>query len=127
MLRRCLGLFPALLLLHTAFAQLQSPEQFLGYRIGTRFTPHWKIVSYFRSVAAAVPGMGTLKEYGETNDPRPLLAVFVSSPAHIARLETIRVNNLRLADDPGQPLPAGAPVLVWLSYNVHGNEASSSE
>ena len=31
------------------FAQIKSPEEFLGYKIGTRYTPHWKIVSYFQS------------------------------------------------------------------------------
>jgi len=29
-------------------AQVKSPEEFLGYRIGTKYTPHWKLIEYFK-------------------------------------------------------------------------------
>lgn len=111
-----------------SFAQLKSPEEFLGYRIGKKFTPHWKIVDYFKSVAAAVPSMVKLEQYGETNEGRPLMVAYVSSEANISNLENIRQHNLylaRQANNPGQNFDY--PAIVWLSYNVHGNEASSSE
>lgn len=34
------------------FAQLQSPSEFLGYEIGTEFSRHADVVSYFEHVAA---------------------------------------------------------------------------
>jgi hypothetical protein len=43
-----------LLFVLSSTAQLKSPEEFPGYKIGTQFTPHWKIVSYFQHVAAAL-------------------------------------------------------------------------
>lgn len=109
---------------------LVSPEQFLGYKVGTRFTPHYKIVNYFNAVAAARKDMVKLEQYGETNEGRPLLLTFVSSPENMQRLEAIRANNLRLAGlakDKAMPQTNDAPAIVWLSYNVHGNEPSSSE
>lgn len=110
------------------FAQLKSPEEFLGYRIGTKFTPHWKIVDYFKSVAAAVPSMVKLEQYGETNEGRPLMVAYVSSEANISNLQSIRQHNLYLARQATNPsLNFDYPAIVWLSYNVHGNEASSSE
>lgn len=111
----------------SSFAQLRSPEQFLGYKVGTCYTPHWRIVEYFRSVAAAVPSMVKLQEYGQTNEGRPLLVVFVSAVANMNNLETIRANNLGLAHMGSGGNTASAPAVVWLSYNVHGNETSSSE
>ena len=81
----------------TSVAQLKSPEDFLGYKIGSKYTAHWKIVNYFQSVAAASPGMVKLQQYGETNEGRPLLTAFISSEANIRDLENIRKNNLRLA------------------------------
>ena len=109
-------------------AQLKSPEEFLGYRIGTRFTPHWKLVDYYRSVAAAMPSMIKLEQYGQTSEGRPLLVAYVASAANLSNLENIRSNNLQLAARAsGQPIPGSMPAIVWLSYNVHGNEASSSE
>jgi hypothetical protein len=106
-------------------AQLRSPEQFLGYKVGTRFTPHWRIVEYFRHVAANAPDVVKLENYGLTNEGRQLLVVYISSEDNVAKLEQIRDNNIRLEQGSGNPL--NAPAIVWLSYNVHGNEASSSE
>ncbi|RYY98900.1 MAG: zinc carboxypeptidase, partial [Chitinophagaceae bacterium] len=100
----------------TAAAQVPSPEQFLGYRVGTRYTPHHRIVAYFQQVAAALPSMVKLEPYGQTNEGRPLMVAYVSSPENIARLEAIRSNNLGLAQQ-GSGNAAGAPVIVWLSYN----------
>lgn len=108
-------------------AQLQSPDQFLGYQIGTRYTPHWKIVSYYNHVAAAVPGMVQLQQYGQTNEGRPLVVAFVSDRANMAKLESIRSTNMGFAGGEQGSDASAAPAIVWLSYNVHGNETSSSE
>lgn len=116
-------------LVFTTHAQLKSPGDFLGYPIGSRFTPHWRIVEYFQEVARAVPGSVRLQQYGETNEHRPLYLAFVSSPENISNIENIRQNNLRLANLSRDRMAPNenAPAIVWLSYNVHGNETSSSE
>ena len=124
-------IFACLMILTGAasFAQLQSPEQFLGYKLGSRYTPHFNVVNYFRHVAANMPSQIKLEQYGTTNERRPLLLAYVTSPENFPKLESIRVNNLRLAGQAEDKLPGdeNAPAIVWLSYNVHGNETSSSE
>lgn len=116
-------------LLLTASAQnLKSPDEFLGYKLGERFTPHHKIVQYFEYAALTAPAKMQLQTYGYTNEGRPLLLAVVGSAANMSNIEEIRKNNLRLtgllADKTGT---VDAPAITWLSYNVHGNEASSSE
>ena len=107
---------------------LQSPEQFLGYKIGSRYTPHYKIVNYFKAVALAIPDMVKIEKYGETNEGRELLLAYVTSPSNGKQLEQIRQNNLALTGlNKSTPVLEGTPPIVWLSYNVHGNETSSSE
>lgn len=110
-------------------AQLLSPDAFLGYKLGTRYTSHWQVVNYVNHVAQQAPEMVQLQQYGLTNEGRPLLAVFVSSKENIGNLENIRRNNLRLANvAKDRMMPSEeAPAIVWLSYNVHGNEPSSTE
>jgi hypothetical protein len=120
----CLLLFVS----SSLFAQVKSPDEILGYPLGTKFTPHHKIVNYFNQAAAAMPGMMKLEKYGETNEGRELLLAIVSTPENMAKLDEIRKNNLRLTGMlKDKPADVAAPVIVWLSYNVHGNEASSSE
>ena len=110
-------------------AQTKSPEEFLGYKVGEHFTPHYKIVDYFKHVAAQNPTLVSLQQYGKTNEGRPLYFSYISSAENIKNLESIRENNMALAqmENTKSSAAANAPAIVWLSYNVHGNEASSSE
>ncbi|RTL59194.1 MAG: zinc carboxypeptidase [Sphingobacteriales bacterium] len=125
---RKICLFILLAFSANCFAQLQSPEQFLGYKVGTKYTPHWKVVSYFQQVAAASPATVKLEKYGETNEGRPLMLAFIATPENLQRLDDIRKNNLRLTGTlTDKPADENSPAIVWLSYNVHGNEASSTE
>jgi hypothetical protein len=111
----------------TAFSQsIQSPEKFLGYKLGEQFTPHYKIVEYFKYVAQASKNV-KLQQYGVSNEGRPLLVVFVASDENIGKLEDIRLNNLRLAGLEAGVAITNTPVICWMSYNVHGNEPASSE
>lgn len=113
---------------HALLAQVKSPDEFLGYPLGTKFTPHHKIVQYFNLAASAMPQLMKLEQYGSTHEGRELLLAIISSPENIARIDEIRKNNLRLTGMlTDKPAVNGQPVIVWLSYNVHGNEASSSE
>jgi murein tripeptide amidase MpaA len=125
--------FIAVLLFLTSmsvFAQsIPSPDEFLGYPLGSKFTYHHRIVQYFETLAKAKPNEMKLQAYGQTNERRPLMVAFVSTPENIAKLESIRQNNLKLtkADGNSIAVSASTPAIVWLSYNVHGNESSSSE
>ena len=117
-----------LLFSSTLLAQLQSPEQFLGYKIGTRYTPHYKIVNYVKAVAAARADMVKVEKYGETTEGRELMLAYIATPQNLARLEEIRQNNLSIAGvNKSAASTENHPAIVWLSYNVHGNETSSSE
>src|SRR5579872_1586734 len=101
-----------------------SPEAFLGYPLGAHFTPHHQLAGYFSAVAHAVPDQMKLEQYGTTYEGRPLLLACITSPENLRRLEDIRLNNLRLAGVVHDNIAPDehAPVIVWLSYNVHGNE-----
>jgi hypothetical protein len=113
---------------NTGAQNLKSPDEFLGYPLGQKFTPHYKIVDYFKGAAAAMPSMMKLQSYGLTNEGKELLLAVVSSPENISRIDEIRKNNLRLTGLlTDKPADIKSPVIVWMSYNVHGNEASSSE
>ncbi|MBD2756643.1 M14 family metallopeptidase [Spirosoma validum] len=105
-----------------------SPATFLGYKIGDRFTPHYRVLAYAEQLARQVPNRIKLLPYGTTYEGRQLMVVAVGSEANMARLEEIRTNNLkRIGLLDGNPTASPQPPIAWLSYNVHGNEAVSSE
>ena len=102
-----------------ASAQVPTPAEFLGYELGERFTPHHRVVDYVRAVGAASPHVA-VEDYGETPEGRPLIYAVVSRGQDV---EAVRRSTLAAARGDGVP---EQPV-VWLSYNVHGDEAVSTE
>ena len=109
-----------------SFSQtIKSPEEFLGYKIGTQFSRHADVVAYFKHIAENSEWV-TYTEYGKTNERRPLTYAIVTTPQNQNNIENIRLNQLKNAGvESGSASPDKA--IVWLSYNVHGNEASSTE
>ena len=114
------------ILVQTVSAQLQSPAEYLGYELGDRYTPHHKVMDYARHVAEN-SDRAILDVYGETYENRELVHLVVTSPGNHQNLEEIRTNNLKLTGlMDGEPTDM-RKAIVWLSYNIHGNETSSSE
>src|SRR3954469_13584424 len=84
----------SILMVQFCIAQIPSPKQFLGYELGEKYTQHYKIVNYFKAVAAAVPNMVKVEKYGETYEGRELMVAYISSAENIQNLESIRAANL---------------------------------
>src|SRR5712691_4253684 len=115
-----------------AFAQIPTPDEYLGYKLGDRFTPYARILDYFNELAKR-SNLITVHQFGETYEHRPLVLAIITSPKNRAALDTIRQNVVSLAD-PAATTPARAaeiahatPAIAWLAFGVHGNESSSSE
>src|SRR5690606_22381301 len=105
---------------------VQTPDEFLGYELGAHFTTHQNVVDYFKDVASKSNKV-KLQSYGKTYEGRELLLAVVSDASNMERLEQIRENNIAIANQDKKIKAAKQPVVVWLSYNVHGNEANSTE
>lgn len=115
-----------------ADAATLSPRQFLGYRLGERFTEYARSVAYFDYLAAQSDRV-KVERYGSTYEGRPLLLLTVTDAGNMADLEGIRRRHLSAmepGDSPGTQVQDSLdmqPVINSYSYNIHGNEASSTE
>jgi len=103
--------------------ELQSPSEFLGYELGSQFTRHHRVVDYYEYLAKSDPTKLQLKNYGQTNEGRPLVLAYISSSENIKNLDTIQQEHIKNTEGVGNPSTA----IVWMSYNVHGNESVSTE
>ena len=107
-------------------AKIPTPQQFLGYEIGSQYTRHDQLVGYFTELAR-VSDRVKVEVIGQSYEHRPLLLVTITSPRNHARSAQIAAQRQALVD-PAQPTPGDdAPAVVWLGYSVHGNETSSAE
>lgn len=124
------GFSPAVLTAQSA--QVPSPQDVLGYARGERFTPGADVVRYMDALAAAVPDRVRVERYGKTGEGRPLIQVVVARPSVMAHLDDVLARHRQLADpslseSQARAIASSNPVVVYLSYGVHGNESSSSE
>ena len=125
-----LSIIALMLCLYTAIGTaqqlLQSPEEYMPHAYGTQFTPHHLLVDYFEYVATNSE-WATLRDYGRTNQHRPLIYMILSSPDNLKNLETIRLQHLQSTGLETTQKGVADKAIVWLSYGVHGNEAGASE
>ncbi len=110
---------------HLGITQPKTPGEFLGYELGARFSHHHQVIDYFEHLEAESENI-FIREYGRTYEGRPLMLAIISADQNLRQLDKIRIDNLKRAKlETG--IPESNVSIVWLSYNVHGNESSSSE
>ena len=112
---------------NTDAGALLTPDQFLGYPLGSQFTPQADVLRYAAHVVAHTPTRMKVVCYGQTYEKRPLEVIEVASTENFGRLDAIQHNDRRLASLESGTASRQMPAVAWLSYNVHGNEAVSSE
>lgn len=107
-------------------AQLQSPSDFLpGY--GSQVTYYHQVENYYEHLVANSDYIQK-KPYGETYQERSLNVYYISTPENLKNLESIRENHLfNIGLSKVKPTVAVDKAIIWLSFNVHGNEIGAVE
>lgn len=114
-------------------SRIPTPESVLKYSLGDRFTDYHSLNAFFERLTS-VSDRSRRFIYGTSVEGRALQAIVISTPRNLARLDEIKRLNKKLTDprtlaskDEARTIAAALPVIVYLSYGVHGNEASSPE
>ncbi|MDH4058460.1 MAG: M14 family zinc carboxypeptidase, partial [Cyclobacteriaceae bacterium] len=119
----------------TAKAQeIPSPEQFFGFKMGAdRKLAHWNdLVKYYNKLGEASPRMKVVN-MGKSTLGNPFLALFISSPENLAKLEEYKKMNSRLSDPRGVPqseidlIIANGKAVVVQSFGLHSSEVAASQ
>ncbi|WP_413998634.1 M14 family zinc carboxypeptidase [Flavobacterium sp. W1B] len=107
-------------------AQLKSPSEFLP-NYGKQVSYYHQVEAYFNQLTEQSTSIKKQK-YGQTSEERDLNVYYISTPENLANLDQIRNNNLAaigLSDK--RTKTVGDKVIVWLSFDVHGNEIAGTE
>ncbi|MCI0686275.1 MAG: hypothetical protein L0Y54_03410, partial [Sporichthyaceae bacterium] len=114
-------------------ASVPRPADLLGYAPGARHTQYAEQQRVLDRLMAAAGDRVRAESLGTTEEGRVMRLLIVSAPENLARLDSIRTDINRLADPrrtTGQAAAAIAdrnPVVVMLSYSIHGNEPAGFE
>ena len=113
---------------------IPSPEEFFGFQMGAdRKLARWdKLVEYYEILGRESDRL-TVVNMGQTTLDNPFLALFISSPENLTRLEALREINAKLSDPRGVPQQEieqailDGKVVVVQSMGLHSSEVASSQ
>jgi hypothetical protein len=108
---------------------IPSPATFLGYELGEQSTYYSAIELYLKELTKSSDRV-KLVTYGKTYENRSLYLLVFSAPENLSNLERIRTNHVKLMtanESDAREMIEKDPIFLSLSYNIHGNETSTSE
>mgnify|MGYP006292272667 CR=1 FL=1 len=98
---------------------LPTFTELLGYAPGERHPRNDELVRFYRTLAGASERM-SVETIGRSSGGREQVLAVFGTPANLARLEELRAGRVDASRS------GDGPVVVWLGYAVHGNEASGA-
>ncbi len=106
---------------------IPTPKSVLGAELGEWHVRHDQLVQYMYAVAEASDRV-TITEYARSHGNRALLSLVITSPENHRNIEEIKRQHVSLSNpDLSEDLDISSmPVVVQLSYSVHGNEPSGA-
>ncbi|MEX0723116.1 MAG: M14 family metallopeptidase [Gracilimonas sp.] len=108
-------------------SEIPTPAEILGAELGEWHVRHDQLVNYMYAVAEASDRV-SITEYARTYENRPLLMLTITSPDNHENIDELKEEHLKLTDasvSDGLDL-SEMPIVVTMSYSVHGNEPSGS-
>jgi hypothetical protein len=114
--------------------RLTTPEAFFGFPMGAdKKMAHWDdMVRYYDMLGKASDRIQVVN-MGKTSEGRPFYALFISSPANLAKLEDYRRINASIADPRGisddslAVLAARGKAVIIQSMSMHSTEIGGSQ
>ncbi|HLE37557.1 MAG TPA: M14 family zinc carboxypeptidase, partial [Candidatus Acidoferrales bacterium] len=127
--------FAALAFAPSALAQaLPTPEQYLGFRVGTdKKLATWPQVVAYMQMAARSSDRVRYEELAKSTMGHPFPLVAISSPANLARLDDIRSAQRQLAypyslsPQDAESLIAKNPAVILITLTIHASEIGSTQ
>ncbi len=114
-------------------ATVPSPEQFAGHPIGAdRQLVRWEKIVEYMQVLAKSSNRVRVETLGKTTQGNPFIAVVVSSPDNLARLDRFReiarqLASGRVVESEARRLSSEGRVFAFINHNIHSTEIASSQ
>src|SRR5882762_9617456 len=130
-----LALAAACTLAATADGPLQSPEQFLGFRIGAdNKLARWDRIVEYMKLAAARSDRVRFRELGKTSDNNPFIALEISSPDTLKNLDRYKQLERKLYFQGGAPSDTErdeifrqGKLVLLVTCSIHATEIGATQ
>ncbi|PKH57233.1 peptidase M14 [Shewanella sp. Choline-02u-19] len=98
-----------------------SPEAFLGYPLGEHLLRHDQVNYYLKEIAKQNPRV-SLENTGQSHEGRQQLTAVITSAKNQQQLDEILKQRQQVKYHTKQT----GPIVIWLAYSIHGDEASGA-
>lgn len=102
-----------------------TPAEFLGYPLGEWHLRHDQINFYLKQLANQSPRV-SLEDTGLSHEARAQLTAVITSADNQQQLDKILTQRSQVKQGIKQHEDADAPLVIWLAYSIHGDEASGA-
>ncbi len=106
---------------------IPTPQQFFGYQIGDWHIPYFQLIDYLKKLDDLSDRI-TMVQYGQTHEGKPLFLLTITNTVNHSKIEQIKTEHKALID-PKKSSSLNTktmPLVTWMGYSVHGNEASGT-
>ena len=102
---------------------IPTPEQFFKQQLGEWHLTYEQVLNYMNEIAS-ISDRAIIYEYARTYENKPLVQLAFTSAANHENLDELKTLHTKYSN-PDEDIPIeGVPLVVSLTYGVHGNEAS---
>ncbi|MDT8409084.1 MAG: M14 family metallopeptidase [Wenzhouxiangellaceae bacterium] len=98
---------------------MPMPHELLGFEPGQRHPQHHELLHFYRELAR-VSDRVSVETIGRSSGGREQILVYFSTPKRLADLDQLRAGRIDASRN------GDGPLVAWLGYSVHGNEASGA-
>ena len=102
-------------------ANISAPATFLGYHLGQWHLRHDQI-NYYLKTLATQSNRVSIEDTGTSHEARQQLTAVISSAKNHANLDAILQERATVKAGTAQQ----GPLVLWLAYSIHGDEASGA-
>jgi len=123
-----------LILFQLASAQIQSPEDFLGFKVGTakKLADMHQIIDYFKQIDATSDRI-FVEEVGKTTEGNPFIVAYISSVDNHQNLEKYREfqqllsDPRKITDEEAEQMIADGKTIVMINCSIHATEIGACQ
>lgn len=107
---------------------IPKPNEVLGFAVGQWHVRHDQLVQYMHLLAEKSDRI-ELVEIGKSHEQRPLIHLHISTPKNLTNLDSIQktqLANWQVSENKDPRDLSGFPLVLWMGYSIHGDEASGA-
>ncbi|MBT7422943.1 MAG: hypothetical protein HN782_01925, partial [Candidatus Marinimicrobia bacterium] len=110
-------------------SSISRPEEIISHKIGLSHTRTDQVIDYFEALESQSNRV-IVNDHALSHEGRRLIHAIVTHPDNHKKLDAIRLANLSLSDSPNKIKDSdldNMPMIAYLGFSIHGNEASGTE